>query len=869
MIQNNMRGANAWIKSPASASGNSNTTPSLQERRSTGTNRLSVSTGEDSKEPRVVGWKGETIEAFRPSSIDVKTEEDALSPLDSTSSFCTGKTFWMKFLEDKDLPSFSPSSESESSASLYQEIKRTGTSVSSLTDYSGFKKTSAPAALTVPLDTPNSLSTCSFDKHPSSAKSSDGRKRPSPVAYPPGKLPMQSPRFGSVPNETSFVSPRATQSEDGSMVITPHPSPPLIDQHLSTSGTMVNGDINGNWDSLRFQKTSPKPVQNETSPKPAQNERFAQAYGVWQRARLMKNGDNNENTGRPKAFGRMSLFPQHAQDEPSRPRADPSQALKELPRNEDMDPYEVWRSVGLKKTETGPSSSSSQRIKRSRPSWVSPSKAQSAQKVEPSKPRNDSTRLRMQLPNEKKNPYQVWQRVGLMKKGAGKTGTPPQTAKPPPKPSPVTASQRESPSEDLAIDDEDVDEFQNILKQWRNKSDDKPSSHFLSPSQKDQDEATKRARSMSLSASVVEKENKKNTHTSSYKSRKSVASLGVQDRGESESTIDFFEQMREKLSPRESRSSDQRAQNSKGFEVSPKTKAEEAGSFKVSMSKFGQTMTSPTEDRSGRQSLSPRDRPASNASSILPNLDHIRKISETFDSSGNKFGPWTSLGGNRAIVLLERDNKYEVLVGQAERSRDQQLILQNVEVVSAEKSMNDGDISVPVNQNCDCAQSIFSGNDDLINFFLPQMGMACTCQRQQWGFAKPDNPTAIENVLRPWQVKFLHRFGILHADQLVKARHRSSGILAKAMRQWRMKEGMLAFRTSSCMMAIDIWAKTCKAYVRSVRKQMRGEGAPLATSLPAAFVPELSNYLNDFPHAQTPRANTNVYGIIAQSQVEV
>jgi hypothetical protein len=358
---------------------------------------------------------------------------------------------------------------------------------------------------------------------------------------------------------------------------------------------------------------------------------------------------------------------------------------------------------------------------------------------------------------------------------------------------------------------------------------------------------------MSLSTSVVEKENQKSTHTSSYKSRKPVASLGVQDKGEAESTIDFFEQMREKLSPRESRSNEQRTQrqNTKGFEVSPKTKPEEAGpsrvnqSFKVSMSKFGQTISSPPEDRPGRQSLSP------------------------FDSSGNKFGPWTSLGGNRAIVLLERDNKYEVLVGQAEHSPDQQLILQNVEVVSAEESMNDGDISVPVNQNCECAQSIFSGNDDLINFFLPQMGMACTCQRQQWGFAKPDNPTAIENVLRPWQVKFLHRFGILHADQLVKARHRSAGVLAKAMRQWRMKEGMLAFRTNSCMMAIDIWAKTCKAYVRSVRKQMGDEGAPLATSLPAAFVPELSNYLNDFPQAQTPRDNANVYGFIAQSQVEV
>ena len=123
---------------------------------------------------------------------------------------------------------------------------------------------------------------------------------------------------------------------------------------------------------------------------------------------------------------------------------------------------------------------------------------------------------------------------------------------------------------------------------------------------------------------------------------------------------------------------------------------------------------------------------------------------------------------------------------------------------------------------CNCSQSIFSGNNELIDFYLPLMGMACTCgnSKQSKQLRNPEEPTSLENILRPWQVDFLAAFGISRGDQLVKAHHRSAKALANAMRKYRKKIDLPPFRTKSCGMALAIWAKTSKAFVRSIRKQL-------------------------------------------------
>jgi hypothetical protein len=124
-------------------------------------------------------------------------------------------------------------------------------------------------------------------------------------------------------------------------------------------------------------------------------------------------------------------------------------------------------------------------------------------------------------------------------------------------------------------------------------------------------------------------------------------------------------------------------------------------------------------------------------------------------------------------------------------------------------------------QGCACSSSAFSGNDVLEEFFLPQLGMACTCGtgKRSYNWRYDSDPTALEHILRPWQVSFCHSFGIRKGDQLVKAHHRSANMLAKAMRKWRSAHGMTRVRTVSCGVALNIWAQSCKFYVRSVRRQ--------------------------------------------------
>jgi hypothetical protein len=121
---------------------------------------------------------------------------------------------------------------------------------------------------------------------------------------------------------------------------------------------------------------------------------------------------------------------------------------------------------------------------------------------------------------------------------------------------------------------------------------------------------------------------------------------------------------------------------------------------------------------------------------------------------------------------------------------------------------------------CSCVNSVFSGNDDMVEFFLPLMGSACSCGGKAPGLIMPEQPTSLVNILRPWQVSFLGRFGIYFGEELVKSFHRSGAALAKALQQHRKKQGMTPFPLKSCVMALQIWSKTSKTFVRSIREQL-------------------------------------------------
>jgi hypothetical protein len=465
--------------------------------------------------------------------------------------------------------------------------------------------------------------------------------------------------------------------------------------------------------------------------------------------------------------------------------------------------------------------------------------------------------------------YDAWHRAGLMEKKVVKREISPRISqgishftKFAPTPSPVesiqhkestkaipessrAASDSGSPElferfphhkiEAMPSGESDRSEFQQLLTQWRNKSDDKPNAHFLSPEQETgfaESKATdiqglkgggispKLARPLQFSRSNSDQVHQPETPLV-------LKRIEAYDR-------DFFDWARERNS------------------TSPKEKSPGLGK-----PSSGKTLVSALGDRSVtivRSSAYGDDKPVARiissvgiGDSGIYEEDEVMNIHEP----------------SRALVILENKESFEVMVGDGRKDRAQQLVIRNVELVTS----NEQEARLTEYTPCECSQSVFSGNDDLISFFLPQMGMACTCGRQTRGLLNPEDPIAIENILRPWQVDFLKSFGIHRGEQLVKARHRSADIMAKGLRQWRKKKGMAPFKTTSCGMAIHIWAKTCKAYVRSVRKQINA-GHVLLEHQPGELIRELSHFLTDLPAAPKHREGSMVE-IKPDSQVEV
>jgi hypothetical protein len=121
---------------------------------------------------------------------------------------------------------------------------------------------------------------------------------------------------------------------------------------------------------------------------------------------------------------------------------------------------------------------------------------------------------------------------------------------------------------------------------------------------------------------------------------------------------------------------------------------------------------------------------------------------------------------------------------------------------------------------CTCTESAFSGNDELKEFFLPKLGMAHTCGKRNPPILIDSDPIGLHHILRPWQVEFLRSCDIYRGDQLVKACNNRAGSLAGAMHKWRLDHGMSCPRSVSCGMALHIWSRTCKYYVRTIRRQM-------------------------------------------------
>ena len=126
---------------------------------------------------------------------------------------------------------------------------------------------------------------------------------------------------------------------------------------------------------------------------------------------------------------------------------------------------------------------------------------------------------------------------------------------------------------------------------------------------------------------------------------------------------------------------------------------------------------------------------------------------------------------------------------------------------------------------CECSTSPFSGNDPQSEFYLPKLGMACTCGMNSSSVIDDrvsfsENPTALSSILRPWQCDFLSTLGVTHADELLKAHKADANGMARSMKKWRSKQrNMGSGRSKECYVALKIWSRTCKIVLRSIREQ--------------------------------------------------
>jgi len=125
---------------------------------------------------------------------------------------------------------------------------------------------------------------------------------------------------------------------------------------------------------------------------------------------------------------------------------------------------------------------------------------------------------------------------------------------------------------------------------------------------------------------------------------------------------------------------------------------------------------------------------------------------------------------------------------------------------------------------CNCSASPFSGNDPQSEFYLPKLGLACTCGaravfdiNERTSFS--ENPTALSNILRQWQCDFLSTLGVTAANELLKAHKADANGMSRKMKKWRNARGMSSTRSKECYVALKIWSRTCKVVLRSIRDQ--------------------------------------------------
>jgi len=191
---------------------------------------------------------------------------------------------------------------------------------------------------------------------------------------------------------------------------------------------------------------------------------------------------------------------------------------------------------------------------------------------------------------------------------------------------------------------------------------------------------------------------------------------------------------------------------------------------------------------------------------LITNKSSKSVASSIVSSMGTDFLPTTKNGVHTTSDLMKQAS---MLPPEHIECPSPQIVISNIKQVGSQTK-------------CCFQGTSFSDNREHVEFYLPKLGMGCSCGKCPQGDYTSENedPMALENILRPWQVDFLKSQTLSTAVEFVHAFNQRGGILAKAMRKWRKEQKMISIKTKSCGIALHIWSRTCKAVARSVRKQM-------------------------------------------------
>lgn len=121
---------------------------------------------------------------------------------------------------------------------------------------------------------------------------------------------------------------------------------------------------------------------------------------------------------------------------------------------------------------------------------------------------------------------------------------------------------------------------------------------------------------------------------------------------------------------------------------------------------------------------------------------------------------------------------------------------------------------------CKCGISSVFAKKEYVVFYLPKIGVTCSCGKRREDQLPPDaEPSALSSILREWQVAFLESSGIRDCIDFLHAVKQRKVQLAREMRVWRKQKGLPSMKTQSCSIALYIWSRTCRVVVQNITQQ--------------------------------------------------